>query len=71
MVDVRTRETELRQNRFWLGWLATAYRYGDDPAIVLDTKPVTDRMTPANVKAAAKRYLDMKQYYQAVMLPEK
>lgn len=68
---VRQRETELRQNRFWLGWLANAFKYGDDPAIILDTKPFLDRATPANVKAAAKKFLDTKQYYQAVMLPEK
>ena len=29
---VRSRETELRNNNFWLGWLANAYKYGDDPA---------------------------------------
>ncbi len=68
---VRTRETELKQNRFWLGWLANAFRYGDDPAIILDTKPYLARATAANIKAAAKRYLDAKQYYEAVMLPEK
>ncbi len=68
---IRTRETDLRNNRFWLGWLASAYKYGDDPALVLDTKQVTDRMTPANVKAAAKKFLDTKQYYLSVMLPEK
>ncbi|NVB78496.1 MAG: insulinase family protein [Kofleriaceae bacterium] len=68
---LRSRETELRQNRFWLGWLANAYRYGDDPTIVLDTQQVTERMTPANVKAAANAYLDAKQYFQSVMLPEK
>jgi zinc protease len=67
---VRGRETELRQNRFWLGWLASAYKYGDDPALILDTKPFLDRVTAPNVKAAAKRYFDTKQYYQAVMLPE-
>lgn len=66
---VRSRETDLRQNRFWLSWLANAYRYGDDPALVLDTAPVVARMKPELVKAAAKRYLSTKQYYQAVMLP--
>jgi zinc protease len=66
---VRTRETELRQNRFWSGWLTNAYRYGDDPSIVLDTEPMTKRMTSANVKAAAKKYLDPKEYFQAVLLP--
>jgi zinc protease len=68
---VRTRETELRQNRFWSGWLTNAYRYGDDPSLVLDTEPMTKRMTSANVKAAAKKYLDPKQVFQAVLLPAK
>jgi zinc protease len=68
---LRTRETELRQNRFWSGWLTNAYRYGDDPTIVLDTDQVTKRMTSDNVKAAAKRYLDGKNMFQAVLVPEK
>lgn len=67
---VRTRETELRRNGFWLGWLSTAYKYGDDPALVLDTAPVVARMKPDLVKAAAKRFLGAKQYYLSVMLPE-
>lgn len=68
---LRTRETELRQNRFWNGWLSNAYRFGDDPTIVLDVDQVTKRMTSANVKAAAKRYLDQKTLFQADLLPEK
>jgi len=67
---VRSRETELRTNRFWLGWLASAYKYGDDPALVLDTAPFLARVKSDLVKASAKRYLDAKQYYEAVMLPE-
>jgi zinc protease len=66
---LRGRETALKSNAFWLGWLAESYRYGDDPTIVLDPKPMLARMTSANVQAAAKRYLDPKQYYQAVMVP--
>ncbi|MBV8757947.1 MAG: insulinase family protein, partial [Deltaproteobacteria bacterium] len=68
---LRTRETQLRQNAFWSGWLTNAYRYGDDPAIVLDTDQVTKRMTSDNVKASAKHYLDRKNLFQAVLLPEK
>jgi zinc protease len=67
---VRLRETDLRTNRFWLGWLISSYKYGDDPTIVLDTAPVIARMKSDLVKAAAKKYIDPKQYYQAVMLPE-
>ncbi len=68
---LRTRETELRKNSFWTGWLVTSYRYGDDPTIVLDPSKMIARMTSANVKAAAKRYLDPKVYFQAVLVPEK
>jgi zinc protease len=67
---VRSRETDLRTNRFWIGWLASAYKYGDDPALVLDTAPFLARVKSDLVKASAKRYLDGKQYYEAVMLPE-
>ncbi len=68
---LRSRETDLRTNRFWLGWLANANRYGDDPALILDTAPMVARMKSDLVKTAAKRYIDTKQYYEAVMLPEK
>ncbi len=67
---LRSRETELRTNGFWVNWLANAYRYGDDPALVLDTGPYVARMKSDLVKASAKRYIDAKQYYQSVMLPE-
>jgi len=59
----------LKQNAFWSGWLANSYRYGDDPALILDPRGLLARMTSDNVKAAAKHYLDGKQYYQAVLLP--
>jgi zinc protease len=68
---LRGRETEMRRNGFWSGWLATSYRFGDDPTLVLDPSQMVGRMKPELVKAAAKRYLDRKQYFEAVMLPVK
>jgi zinc protease len=67
----RERETQLRNNGFWIGWLASAYTYGDDPTLVLDPSKMIARMTSDNVKAAAKRYLDAKQYFEPVLLPAK
>ena len=67
----REREVQLRSNGFWLGWLARAYTYGDDPALVLDPSQMTARMTSDNVKAAAKRYLDPKQFFEPILLPAK
>jgi zinc protease len=65
----REREVQLRNNEFWLGWLSKAYAYGDDPTLVLDPSKMLARMTSANVKAAARRYLDPKQYFEPILLP--
>jgi zinc protease len=67
----REREVQLRNNRFWLEWLTSAYTYGDDPALVLDPSKMIARMTSDNVKAAARRYLDTKQYFEPLLLPAK
>jgi zinc protease len=66
---LRERETQLKNNDFWLGWLSSSYRYGDDPKIILDPSGMIARMTSDNVKASAKHYLDAKQYFQAVLMP--
>ena len=66
---LREREIQLRSNEFWSGWLANSVRYHDDPTIILDPTGMTKRATSANIAAAAKRYLDARQYYQSVLLP--
>jgi hypothetical protein len=38
---------------------------------VLDPSKMTARMTSDNVKAAARRYLDPKQYFEPILLPAK
>ena len=66
---LRERETSLKTNGFWVGWLASSYRFGDDPTLVLDPSKMLGRMTTDNVKASAKKYVDFKQYYQAILMP--
>jgi zinc protease len=66
---LRERETAMKTNGFWVDWLASSYRYKDDPTTILDPSKVIARMTSENIQAAAKRYIDMKAYYQAVLLP--
>jgi zinc protease len=65
----RERETALRTNGFWSGWLAASARYGDDPTLILDLNPTIARMTSDNVKASVAKYLDGKQYFQAILKP--
>ncbi len=65
-VYLRERETSMQTNELWLGWLEEAYRWGDDPTIILDPSDRLARMTVANVKAAARRFTPKKNYFQAV-----
>jgi zinc protease len=67
----RERETQLRNNGFWSGWLENSARYGDDATIILDPSKMIARMTPENVKAASKRFLAPKELYQSVLMPSK
>jgi len=67
----REREVQLRNNEFWLGWLDIAYTFGDDPTLVLDPSKMIARITSDNMKAAARRYLDPKQYFEPILLPAK
>jgi zinc protease len=67
---MRSHETEVRRNSYWTRTLLATYRFGDDPMAATDPKLVTDRATSTNIQASAKRYLDTKQYFQAVMVPK-
>ena len=61
----------MRTNGFWVNWLESSARYGDDPTLVLDPSKMVARMTSDNVKAAAQRFLDGKRMYRAILLPGK
>ncbi|MGE0395519.1 MAG: M16 family metallopeptidase [Kofleriaceae bacterium] len=66
---LRERETQLKTNGFWVGWLSGSYRFGDDPTLVNDPSKMIARMTSDNVKAAAKKYLAKTPFFQAVLMP--
>ncbi|MCX5747052.1 MAG: insulinase family protein, partial [Proteobacteria bacterium] len=65
----RERETALKTNGAWLGWLLESARYGDDATLILDPSKMLARMTAANVMASAKRFADQKQYFLSVLQP--
>ena len=67
---VRARELDLRENGAWVGWLASAYRHGDDLDKVIDLEAELARISKANLRAAARRFLDGKQYVLGVLVPE-
>jgi len=69
--SIRSRETNLRENRWWLSLLTGARREGEDPATRFALEPQLARLTPEVIRAAAETYLDRKRYVRVTLLPEK
>jgi hypothetical protein len=67
---LRAHEVNLKENGFWDGELARAFRFGDDPTKIPEIKPWVDKITSDRVKAAASKYLQQKQYVLGVLQPE-
>jgi len=65
----RNHEGDQLDNRSWVQWHAEAQRYGEDLATVMDVDFKIARITAKNVKAAAKKFLDKKQYVLGELFP--
>ena len=68
--EIRSRETNLRENRWWLSLLVGARREGEDPASRFALPPQLARLTPEVIRAAAAAYLDRKRYVRVTLLPD-
>jgi zinc protease len=65
----RAHETDLRENHYWIDILLDWAMYGDDPHLTMALEPVLARMTSDDVKAAALRFLPLRQMVTGVLLP--
>jgi zinc protease len=68
--EVRSRQTALRQNRYWAGQLAFHDQTGEDPGALLDPQGDAGLMTAEAIRQAARRYLDPANYVRVTLLPE-
>ena len=68
--EIRSRETNLRENRWWLSLLVGARREGEDPASRFALPPQLARLTPEVIRTAAGTYLDRKRYVRVTLLPD-
>jgi zinc protease len=68
---IRTRETDIEKNEFWLGKIESVYYDGTDPATILNFKDRVNAITIADLKLAANTYLLPKHYVRVVLKPEK
>ncbi len=67
----RERETSLEENGFWLGILDFYYtNENEDLLDVLRYGEMIDSLTPEDVQAAAREYLDTSRYVQVILYPE-
>jgi zinc protease len=65
----RQQETAFRDNGFWLEALLDHYRFGTDPRAILERKASAERVSSAALQRIARRYLDTRQYVDALLSP--
>jgi zinc protease len=68
---IRARETQLKQNEYWLTNMSGWDQNGEDLTRLLAPYDAMIRaLTPAQIQQAAQRYFDRKNFYKFVLLPE-
>ena len=69
--ELRSREVALKNNGFWLSQLASHFRYGTDPRLILDYEQLVDSVTSDRIRHTLHRYLNKDRYVIGVLKPEK
>jgi len=67
---LRAHETGLRENAAWLGWMNDHDEDGRDQHATVEYPALVKKLTAAQVRDAARRYLDLTQYARFTLLPE-
>jgi len=63
-------QTQVQNNDFWLSSLSGAWIDREDPEAVLHYEKRVDALTTEDLKKAANKFFDMKNYVKAVLYPE-
>jgi zinc protease len=67
----RERETDLKENGFWLQTLRFYDYHQEDPGQILELETWIAGLDSDDIRNAARRYLDTKNYVQVALLPER
>jgi len=70
-LQLRDRESSLKQNRFWLSVLQQYYMTGEDPHLLLEYNDVVKMLSSDVIRDAARQYLNTKNYVKIALYPEK
>jgi zinc protease len=68
-IQRRERETNLKENRFWLNALSYYYSNEEDPKQLLEYDTLIDNLSSETVRAAANKYFDLRNYARFVLSP--
>jgi zinc protease len=68
--EIRERQTNLKQNSYWLSALATYDRYGWDARKIVDASDLITALNAATIRRAAQTYLNRRNYVQVSLYPE-
>jgi zinc protease len=69
---LRSFETNLRQNNFWLNQLVADYARGVEPAASVQTYPASvEAVTPETIRESARKYFNTERYVRVSLLPER
>lgn len=66
----RDRETNLKENNYWIGLFRTNYTNGEDPRGMLKIPERIDKLDAKAVQMAAKKYFDQKNVVKVILKPE-
>ena len=67
---IRERETQVKENSFWLSYLQNHYQYGSRILSLEEYKESVNAMTSKKIQAVAKRYLDTGNYVRVALTPK-
>ena len=68
--QLRSYETNLKENSYWLSALRQLSFYGRDLTDILTYPDLVERLTPEDILWAAERYFNFDRYVRIVLLPE-
>jgi zinc protease len=69
---LRSYETSLRQNAFWLNQFVTDYQRGEEPGATLRAYTSSVKgLTPESIQKAAAKYFNLENYVRVTLQPER
>lgn len=70
-IQRRERETNLKENNFWLNILHTYYFHNENPEDIVHYGQLMEKLTPKIVQEYARKYFNEKNFVKVVLYPEK